>query len=112
MAIKVCDTTAGYPAPMKLYVCYGTFPGPKLPGRPNGHVCRYAHEELVKAGHKPEVIKAYGFGPLPDWINRSEGRREAQRLTGTNWVPLMVTDSGEFVQGSQEIADWAAANPA
>lgn len=85
---------------------------PKLPGKPNGHVCRYAHEALVAAGHRPEVIRAYGLGPLPDWINRSAGRREARRLTGNSWVPLMVTDSGEVVQGSQKIADWAAANPA
>jgi len=96
---------------MKLYVCYGTWKKMTIPGRPNGHVCGYAHSALVAAGYAPEVIKSYGLGPLPDWLNRTKGRREVKRLTGNNWVPVLVTDSGDVVQGSQEIVDWAQANP-
>lgn len=95
---------------MKLYVCYGTWIKPTLPGRPDGHVCGVAHSALVDAGYQPEVIKSYGLGPLPDWLNRSPGRREVRRLTGNNWVPLLVTDSGEAIQGSKQIVEWAQAN--
>ena len=97
---------------MKLYVCYGTWNNPALPGRPNGHVCGYAHSALIEAGHRPEVIRSYGLGPLPDWLNRTKGRREVRKLTGNNWVPVLVTDAGDVIQGSQEIVDWAAANAA
>ena len=96
---------------MKLYVCYGTFKSPKLPSRPNGHVCEFAHTALLKAGYRPEVVKAYGFGPLPDWMNATKGRREVRELTGNNWVPLLVTDDGEAIQGSERIAEWAASHP-
>ena len=97
---------------MKLYVCYGTFAIPRLPGRPNGHVCKYAHDSLLAAGHRPEVIKSYGLGALPSWANQTKGRRAVRALTGNDWVPLLVCDDGTFVQGSQAIADWAAAHPA
>ena len=93
---------------MKLYVCYGTFQTP----RPGGHPCRNAYEALREAGHDPDVKRSYGFGPLPSFINRSEGRREARRRTGNDWLPLLVTDDDEAVQGSDEIAAWARANPA
>ena len=100
---------------MKLYVCWGTFKIPAvLPGRPHGHVCEYADTALREAGYDPEVIKAYGLGPLPDWINSSKGRKEVRKLSpkGSSWVPLLVTDDGEVIQGSQRIVDWAKANPA
>lgn len=95
-------------SPMKLYVCYGTF---QLPARE--HPCRTAHAALVSAGYQPEVIRAYGWGVLPDWLNFTRGRREVRRLSGgKNWVPLLVTDDGEVIQGSKKIAAWAADNPA
>lgn len=97
---------------MKLYVCYGTWVGPALPGRPHGHVCGWAHSALIDAGYQPEVIKCRGLGALPDALNRSSGRREVRRLTGNNWVPLLVTDSDDVIQGSERIVEWAAANPA
>lgn len=109
--MRMGATGAGYPARMKLYICYGTFSIPKVPGRPNGHVCEYAHSALVRAGHEPEVIKCYGLGALPKWANRTKGRREVRRLTGNDWVPLLQCDDGTLVQGSQAIVDWAAANP-
>ena len=93
---------------MKLYICYGTFQTP----RPGGHPCANADKALRDAGHEPELIKSYGLGLLPDAFNKTAGRKEVKRLTGNNWVPALVTDSGEVVQGSQEIVAWARANPA
>ena len=93
---------------MKLYICYGLFPSP----RPGGHPCKNAHDALKEAGHNPEVVKSYGLGILPDFLNRTSGRREVRKLTGNNWVPVLVTDDDEIVQGSGKIAAWAKANPA
>jgi Glutathione S-transferase, N-terminal domain len=92
---------------MRLYVCYGTFPSP----RPGGHPCRNAHEALVEAGYDPEVKRAYGLGPLPDVI-QSPRRKEIKRMTGNAWVPTLVLDDGEIVDGSEQIIAWAKANPA
>ena len=92
---------------MRLYVCYGTFPSP----RPGGHPCRNARDALVEAGHSPEVVRSYGLGPLPDALQTSR-RKEVKRLTGSAWVPILVLDDGEVVDGSQAIIDWAKANPA
>ncbi len=94
---------------MKLYVCFGTFkPAP----RPGGHPCGNAYHALREAGHHPEVIRSYGLGILPDVLNPTRGRREVRKLTGSNMVPVLVTDDGEVVQESQRIVDWARANPA
>ncbi len=94
---------------MKLYVCYGTF---KFAPRPGGHPCGHAYEALVDAGHKPEVIRSYGYGLMPSVFNQTPGRREVKRLTGNYWVPALVTDDGTVIQGSDKIKEWAAANPA
>lgn len=93
---------------MRLYVCYGTFKTP----RPGGHPCANAYEALRAAGHDPEVVRTYGWGALPDALNRTEGRREVKRLTGNRWVPALVTDDGETIDGSREIVAWAKAHPA
>jgi hypothetical protein len=93
---------------MKLYICWGTFPTP----RPGGHPCANAFHALKDAGYEPEVIKSYGLGVLPDAFNRTRGRREVQELTGKNWVPALLLDDGTVIDGSREIVDWAAANPA
>ncbi len=89
--------------PMRLYICWGTFGtfGP-------GHPCRNAIDALRAAGHEPEVVRCYGWGALPAWLNRSRGRREVRRLTGSDWVPVLVTD-GLVVQGTAAIRAWAAA---
>jgi glutathione S-transferase len=92
---------------MKLYVCWGTFKSP----RPGGHSCRNAYEALKEAGHDPEVIKAYGLGPLPDAINGPR-RAEVKRLSGQTWVPILVKDDGEVVSDSKNIVQWAKENPA
>lgn len=91
---------------MKLYVCYGTFPSP----RPGGHPCRNAHNALKDAGHDPELIKAYGLGPLPDALNGPR-RRKVKELTGQSWVPVLITDDGEVVQDSKNIVAWAKEHP-
>lgn len=88
---------------MTLYVCWGLFRTP----RP-GHPCRNAYDALRKADHQPEVIRCYGWGLLPSWLNRSPGRRKVRRLTGRDWVPVLVTDTGEVIAGSGAIREWAA----
>jgi glutathione S-transferase len=93
---------------MKLYVCWGTFPIPE----PGGHPCRKAYQALRDAGHEPEVVRSYGLRQLPDVFNRTEGRREAKRLTGDVTVPVLVTDDGEVVKDSKGIIEWAEAHPA
>ena len=92
---------------MNLYVCYGTFRSP----RPGGHPCGNAYRALKDAGHEPDVTKAYGLGPLPDALNGPR-RREVKRLTGNSWVPTLVLDDGEVVDGSEAIVAWARAHPA
>ena len=91
---------------MKLYICWGTFPAP---WRAGGHPCRNAYKALRDAGHDPEVVKSYGLGLLPDMTS---GRREVRRMTGNSWVPVLVTDDGEVIQDSKNIAEWAEKNPA
>lgn len=93
---------------MRLYVCYGTWkPAP----RPGGHPCGRAYHALVDAGYKPDVVKAYGLGPLPDSLN-TPMRREVKRLTGNGWVPTLIADDGTVIDGSEAIVDWARANSA
>jgi hypothetical protein len=91
---------------VKLYVCWGLFPSP----RPGGHPCRNAHQALEEAGWEPDVKKQYGLGMLPSFLNPT--RAEVRKLTGNDWVPVLVTDDGEVVQGSKKIVQWAKDNPA
>jgi hypothetical protein len=88
---------------VKLYVCWGLF---KTPGA--GHPCRNAFDALVAAGYQPRIVRSYGWGLLPVVLNRSRGRREVRAMTGKGWVPLLVADDGEVVQGSHDIRAWAA----
>jgi len=96
---------------MKLYVCWGTFPVPWPrrgdSWRPEAHPCRRAHDALREAGYDPEVIRAYGFSFLPDL---TKGRKEAKRLTGESFVPVLVLDNGEVIADSRKIAAWAREN--
>ena len=91
---------------MKLYVCWGTFSTP----RPGGHPCGNAHKALVDAGWEPMVVRTYGLGALPKFVNPT--RREVRELTGQQWVPVLVTDDGEVIQDSKRIIQWAKDNPA
>ena len=92
---------------MKLYVCWGTF---RQAPRPGGHPCGAAHHALREAGWDPEVQRTYGWGILGDALNPT--RKPVRDLTGSNWVPVLVTDEDEVIQGTQQIVDWAKANPA
>lgn len=94
---------------MKLYVCWGTFKAAPLPG---GHPCGRAYHALKDAGHDPEVVRAYGWTVLPDAFNKTSGRKEVEELTGSNMVPVLVTDTGEVVRDSRHIETWAKQNPA
>jgi hypothetical protein len=93
---------------MKLYVCFGTF---KAAPRPGGHPCGVAYHALRDAGHDPEVVKAYGLAGV-SFLNNTHGRREAKELTGSEKVPVLVTDDGQVVNESRRIVEWAKANPA
>ncbi|ADB51532.1 glutathione S-transferase N-terminal domain-containing protein [Conexibacter woesei] len=92
---------------MKLYVCWGTFEVPVV----RAHPCKVAHDALLAAGHEPEVVKAYSFGPVPEAL-QTAARKEVKRLTGQSWVPVLVTDDGEAIHESKAIVAWAATNPA
>jgi hypothetical protein len=95
---------------VKLYVCWGTFPTPLLPG---GHPCRTAYIALRRAGYEPEVHRAFGSSMLPYFpFNLTPGRIHVKRATGRTEVPMLETDDGEIVQGSRQIADWARRHPA
>jgi hypothetical protein len=85
-----------------LYVCWGLFRTP----RP-GHPCRNAYDALVSADIKPAVKRCYGWGLLPSWLNWSRGRRRVRRLTGADWVPVLVTSDGNVLAGSRSIIAWA-----
>src|SRR5215207_5078246 len=93
---------------MKLYVCWGTFSTP----RPGGHPCANAYNALKDAGYEPEVIRSYGLGLRPGVFNQTRGRKEAQQLSGSRMVPVLVTDDGEVVADSKKIVAWARAHPA
>ena len=93
---------------MKLYVCWGTFPTPLLPG---GHPCRDAYLALTRAGHDPKVVRAFGAAILPDVpFNLTPGRIHVKRATGNSEVPMLETDDGDVIQGSREIVAWAERN--
>jgi hypothetical protein len=94
---------------VKLYVCYGTW----TVGKPvHAHPCGEANKALRAAGHTPEIVRALGLGLMPGFINDRTPRREVKELTGSYWVPLLVTDEGEAIHGSQTIIEWARAHPA
>ena len=88
---------------MELHVCWGTF------GKGEKHPCAFAREALVAAGYEPKIVKTggcYGTDPL------FSGRRAVKRLTGNYKVPTLILDDGTIVDGSENIAGWATANPA
>jgi hypothetical protein len=96
---------------MKLYVCWGTF---DMPGG-SEHPCATAHKALRDAGHKPQLIRAFGAASLPSFLsflNHTPGRRAVKRLTGSIEVPALVTDTGEIVHESENIVAWALGHSA
>jgi hypothetical protein len=53
------------------------------------------------------VVRCFGWEALPAIFNLTPGRRKVKQLTGHTTVPVLVTDDGEVVAGSREIAAWA-----
>lgn len=94
---------------MKLYICWGTWTGatPWPFRRAESHPCGVAHTALKEAGYDPEVVRCYGWEALPRLFNMTPGRRRVEALTGERTVPVLVTDRGEVVAGSEQIASWA-----
>ena len=90
---------------MKLYVCWGTFHTP----RPGGHPCHNAYEALKEAGWDRRCRRPTAGPPLGDALNPTA--QAGPRPDRQNWVPVLVTDEDEVVQGSHRIVDWAKANP-
>jgi len=84
-----------------LYICWSLFRTP----RP-GHPCRNAYDAVTAVGIRPKIVRCYGWGLLPRWLNRSRGRREVRRLTGQDWVPVLLTER-QVVAGSDAIREWA-----
>ena len=94
---------------MKLYVCWGTSTGstPRPFRRAEVHPCGRASEAVREAGHEPKVIRCCGWEALPGVLNLTPGRRKVKQLTGDVEVPVLLTDDGEVVAGSNEIVAWA-----
>ncbi len=99
---------------MKLYVCWGTWKRatPRPFRRADKHPCGAAHQALLDAGHDPQVVRCFGWEALPGVFNLTPGRRKVKELTGQVMVPVFVTDKGDVVAESAEIATWARNNPA
>jgi Glutathione S-transferase, N-terminal domain len=95
---------------MKLYVCFDFAKNIRTTGRPGGHPCGNAYRALKDAGYTPEVEPVHGLGLPP--FNRTDGRRRIKELTGSSWVPVLVTDNGDVITDSKQIVAWAAENPA
>ena len=95
---------------MELYVCWNVKPGVSLVG---GHPCGRAYSALIEAGHDPEVICARGSRMPPSFYPRSDARTEVRRLSpdDSEEVPALVTDPGEFIQGSEPIIVWSQRTP-
>lgn len=98
---------------MELYVCWGTWTGatPRPFRRAESHPCGVAHQALKEAGYTPDVVRCFGWEALPGVFNLTPGRRKVKKLTGETTVPVLVTDDGDVVTESTEIAAWAKRNP-
>lgn len=94
---------------MRLYVCWDTRESHPIMG---SHPCGIAYRALREAGHDPEVKRSYGWTKLPGIFNMTPGRREVRQLTGEDEVPVLLTNEGEAIAGSEQIVFWAEANPA
>lgn len=56
-------------------------------------------------------MRGLGVGPKAlHWM--TDGRREVEKLSGQRAVPVLATDAGEVISGSQRIVEWAENNPA
>ena len=90
---------------MILYTCLAQKVGADVPVI--RHPCGQAAKALDAAGHRYEIEVVGGFKHVP--LSRRGRRDKIIELTGQEDVPVLVTDDGEVVQGSQAIVDWARA---
>ncbi len=89
---------------MKLYICWSTRGS-------DHHDCHKAHQALIAAGHRPEIVKARGQEHLPKFL-QFRVRREVHALTGSFFVPVLALDDVTAINTPDEIVAWAKANPA
>jgi hypothetical protein len=61
----------------------------------------------MAADINPKIVRCYGWGLLPRWLNRSRGRRKVRRLTGEDWVPVLITGERQVIAGTHAICEWA-----
>ena len=90
---------------MILYTCAGRKSGASTPLVQ--HPCGLAARALDDAGQRYDVKVVGGFKRVP--FSRRGKRDEIIRLTGQEDVPVLVTDDGTVIQGSQRIVEWARA---
>jgi hypothetical protein len=88
---------------MVLYTCPAQKHGATTPVIK--HPCGKAAKALDDAGHAYEIEVVGGFKHIP--LSRRGRRDRIRELTGQDDVPVLVTDDGTVVQGSQKIVAWA-----
>jgi hypothetical protein len=93
---------------MILYTCAGRKHGGSLPLVQ--HACGVAAKALDDGGHEYEIKVVGGFKRFPR--SRRGKRDEIRELTGQEDVPVLLTDDGAVIQGSQHIVAWATQRPA
>ena len=69
------------------------------------HPCGVAAKALDETGLRYEIRVVGGFRNVP--FSRRGKRQQIIDLTGQEDVPVLVTDDGSTVTGSQEIVAWA-----
>jgi len=88
---------------MILYTCPARTHGANAPLVK--HPCGVAAKALDAAGQTYKVKVVGGFKNLP--FSRRGKRQEIIDLTGQQDVPVLVTDDGSIIAGSQAIVAWA-----
>jgi glutathione S-transferase len=90
---------------MILYTCPAQTHGANAPLVK--HPCGVAAKALDAAGQSYEVKVVGGFKNVP--FSRRGKRQEIVDLTGQEDVPVLVTDDGSIITGSEAIVAWARA---
>ena len=88
---------------MILYTCPAQKHGGSMPLVQ--HPCGLAAKALDEGGHRYEIEVVGGFKRVP--FSRRGKRDRIRELTGQEDVPVLVTDDGTVVHGSQQIVAWA-----
>ncbi len=74
------------------------------------HACGKAGAALKKAGYQYTLKPVKGYKHVP-FMYKPSDRDEVRKLSGQDWVPILVLDDGSVVSGSGSIVEWAEANP-